>query len=310
MYDFENEGIYITPTGYFTTKWNSNNRTYDACSLNEDEIPLHLNSNVYLIDGIRLKHIFEPLLNEPIYNIIFQSDFWKEIMSEIKRKDWTPWIGDHQLKKDIDGREIEYIEIYKILEISEKKSEVSDSGWAFHGIGYPYIDPQLAQENYCKVGERTSYAVEFKSMAELMNTPFKVGETIVINEDIEDYTKQKIITSTNNYLTLYELIHSIIWEMSFCGDEDSRTSFSDNLIETKNEIDFEIENNNGDLSKSTKIQSFTPVDMDKFFDELNKQHQEEEFKKISEKLNVFLESIKDNEILEKFKTELKNKLNF
>ena len=102
MIDFENEGLYITEEGYFVSKWNSDTRKYNAYSLNHDEIPFHLNNQVFITDKIRLKHIFEPLLDLPIFEIIFHTDWWKEIVKELKSKEWKPWIGDTKLKKDIN----------------------------------------------------------------------------------------------------------------------------------------------------------------------------------------------------------------
>lgn len=300
MIDFEHEGIYISPEGYFKSEWNSKKRKYESYSLKKEEIILRLNTQVFLTDNIRLKDIFNPLMDEELFGIIFHTDWWSDLMKEIKSKDWKPWIGDHKLKKDIDGEELEYLELYKVVEFSQKENSFYHSGlWHFHGIGYPFIDAETAKASYLKVGEHQQYALEFTSMSELMNTPFRIGSISLFNEDETDYKKRKIVSNDDNSLTLYELIRSIVYEMSFCGVGDSKDEFKENLTSSFEEYKED---------PSVAI-SYSPVQMDVFFEELKLQGQEEQSIKNIDKITAVFAEIEDVALLEKMKDLLKSKLN-
>lgn len=303
MLEFENEGIYITPEGYFLSKWNSKKRTYEATALDSDEIVLRLNTQVHLLDGVRLKHVFTPLMNEELFEIIFHTDWWKELMNEIKSKEWTPWVGDTKLKKDIDGDELEYLELYKTINFSsEKKSMEYSTMWHFHGIGYPFINAQNAQSSFRQVGERQSYAIEFHSMAELMNIPLRVGSISLYNDDVEDYKKSKVLDFENGWLTLYELIHAVVWEMSFCGAGESKEEFKDNLNSSVEEVE-ELKDD------PTAFVTYNSGQMDDFFEQLKLQGQEEQANKAINKITALFEEIENEELLAKMKDLLKQKIN-
>jgi hypothetical protein len=295
MIDFEHEGLYITEKGYFVSKWNSDTRKYNAYYLKDDEIPFHLNEQVFITENIRLKHIFQPLLELPVFEIIFHSDWWEEIVKELKTKEWKPWIGDTKLKKDIDGDEIEYVEIYNIFKFSQKENRFySSSLWNFHGIGYPFIDSNNAQSSYLKVGDRQSYALEFSSMADFMNTPFKIGSVTLYNEDEDDYKKRKLIDSADNSITLYELIRAVVYEMSFCGIGDSREDFKENLNSSYEEY-------KEDPSQSV---SYSTTNLTDLLEDLKLQGQEEQAEKTIKKLEIIFNEIENEELLEKMKNLL------
>ena len=300
MYDFEHEGIYITGQGYFISEWNSKSRKYDVCSMEAQEIPLRLNTSVFLTDDVRLKHVFAPLIEEPIFEIIFHTDWWKDLMKEIKSKEWKAWVGDEKLKKDIDGDELEYLEVYQHITFSQKDSSFDGgSRWQFHGIGFPFIDQQNAQSSYLNVGDRQQYAIEFHSMADLMNIPLRVGHLSLYNEDIEDYKQQKILTVEENYLTLYELIHSIVWEMSFCGAGESKENFSESLTADVEEFH----------ANPSAAVSYSSVQMNDFFEEMKLQGQEEQSIKAIDKLSKIFADIENIELRAKMTELLKSKVN-
>lgn len=299
MIDFEHEGIYITPEGYFRSEWNSKKRKYESYSLKAEEIILRLNTQVFLTDNIRMKDVFNPLKDEIIFEILFHTDWWKDLMIEIKSKEWKPWIGDQKLKKDIDGDELEYAEVYKIVEFSEKNNSFYHTGlWHFHGVGYPFIDAQTAKASYLNVGEKQQYALEFTSMADLMNLPLRIGSVSLFNEDIEDYKKSKIISNEENSLTLYELIHAIVYEMSFCGVGESKEEFKEDLNSSFEEY----------KEDPTTAVSYSSGQMHNFFEELKLQGQEEQSIKSIDKMAAIFSEIENVELLEKMKNLLKNKL--
>lgn len=300
MIYFENEGVYITPEGYFISKWNPKKRKYESCSIDIPEIMTHLNSSVFLTENVRLKDILTPLINAPMFEIIFHTDWWKDLMLELKTKEWKPWIGDYKLKKDIDGDEIEYLEIYQVFDFSKNSQTFNYSSlWQFHGIGYPFIDSNKAQESFKKVGERQQYALEFLSITELMNIPFKIGSTIILDEDVEINKDNKIISTDDNYLTLYELIRSIVYEMSFLGVGEEKEDFTENLSSSIEEI----------KENPHCVTSYSTSNVEDFFEEIKLQNQEEETLRSIDKLYYTLSEIENKELFEKMKMVIQSKFN-
>jgi hypothetical protein len=237
---FKHEGIYITPDGYFKTLWNPKTRKYNANSLSIEEIETELNEVVYLQGDIRLKHIIQPILDGAIFPILFMKDFWKEMMDEAKNKTWKPWIGDSKLKKDIDGDEIEYLEIYDHNQYDSKRKNLESlpSRWSFHGVGFTFKNEDLAKEYYQKLGGRTNYAIEMLSIADLMNYPLRIGGYSLSKEkEGSKYDQDDLIVDANCPVSLYTLIHSITWELSFCGVGHERDEKKENLNSMTDELE-------------------------------------------------------------------------
>jgi hypothetical protein len=236
--NFTKEGVYITKGGYFKTCWNPTNKSYYATQIRVGEIESELNNIVVLEDGVRLKDIFVPILNSKVMPILFKNDYWTEMVLEAKTKKWKEWIGDVKPLQSVDGDEIDYLEVCQQLTYSKKENKFKGlmSHWDFHGIGFPFKDKSLAKEYYTNIGERMSFAVEFNSLADLMNFPVKVGQVDVVEEDRENYTNNNVITKASGEITLYTLIHSIVWELSFCGVGVERDELLSDAVELMEDI--------------------------------------------------------------------------
>jgi hypothetical protein len=227
---FTKEGIYITPQGYFRSKWNSDQQVYEGLPIDSNDIEKYLPFSVYLTQDVRVKHIFEPIWNSVIFSIIFRSNFWVEMMQELKNLPHPKWIGDTKKSINADGSDIEYLEVYNILNFNsqEKSLHGSTSHWDFHGIGYPIRTEKIAKKYYSKIGDRIPFGIEFESLAHYMNFPIKIGK-ISMNDEFQE---NKEVFSGDGNLSLFELINAITWEMSFSGVGKQRDMFLKNTLKT------------------------------------------------------------------------------
>lgn len=225
---FKNNGLYILPEGYFFSSWNTDIQKYEGKKLTLAEIETHLHSEVFLNNETRLKHLLEPLLESKIFEVVYKRDFWKEMVNEIKSSPWKVWIGDEDTTKD--GDEVEYVEVYSFFEYSEAENKIQQipDRLYFHGISYPYITQEKADEMHSKIGQVTSYSLSTTSINNYMNTPLRVGK-FCLDKFTKDYQVEKVIENAEITLSLGILIHSILWDMSFYGSEQSRTQFVNSL---------------------------------------------------------------------------------
>lgn len=227
---FTKEGIYITPQGYFRSRWNPNQQLYEGLPIDSNDIEKYLTFSVFLTPDVRVKHIFEPIFNSVIFSIIFRSNFWVEMMQEIKNLPHPKWIGDTKKIIKADGSDIEYLEVYNILNFNsqEKSLDGRTSHWDFHGISYPIRTQKIAKKYYAKIGDRIPFGIEFESLANYMNFPIKIGKISMYDESKE----LKEVFSGDGNLSLFELINAITWEMSFSGVGKERDLFLQNTLKT------------------------------------------------------------------------------
>lgn len=230
---FTKDGLYITPRGYFLSKWSVDKQAYEGKKLHKDDIEKYLSSPVYFDNDVRVKHIFEPIWDSVVFSIVFRRNFWNEMMHELKTIPWPQWIGDTKRKSKADGSDIEYVEVYKLITFdSNTKTLENSSHWDFHGVGYPIQTEKVANKHYSKIGNRIPFAIEFESLAKYMNFPIQIGKSSIYDES----KSSKEIFSGQGNITFYELIHAITWEMSFSGVGKQRDEFLQSTLNTVKKI--------------------------------------------------------------------------
>lgn len=131
-------------------------------------------------------------------------------------------------KSNCISKEIDYISIKKIVEFNNYRnkrklgSEIYDS---VSGIN---------------VSEKISYAIEFMNVGEYLDTPLKLEDGVTYKELMGKLRNIKTQTFSVNY-TLYDLVKSFIWEISFCGTPENRDKKESELFETLKEVKKEFE---------------------------------------------------------------------
>ena len=70
----------------------------------------------------------------------------------------------------------------------------------------------------------TNWAIEFNPLNKMLDTPIKIDKmTVYIDKFSNDYKLlDRKIYSGDDYITLFDFIHEIIWELSWAGTPDKR----------------------------------------------------------------------------------------
>lgn len=227
MLNFTQEGLFITPEGYFMSRWNSELRLYESEQLVLSQIETRLNDTVSLLGDVRLKHIFEPLLGSQIMEAVFRRNGWKTLMHEIMHTHWMDYPGDVKAQEDLDGEDIHYTEVYEVItyEATTNTLEMTSGRYSFHGISYPISTQAVADKMYSKIGDIIPWSLSAEPLAKYMNYPIRIGK-ISIYKQTDYMGNEAIIENATGYMTLNTLLHSILWDMSFYGVGETRDNFS------------------------------------------------------------------------------------
>lgn len=188
-------------------------RLFESCSLDKD---------------ITLKDIFTLIEKEiDIYKIVL-NNWIDEYIEESKKP-----------TKEIE-KDIEYLELHWGIEeyTYEKNTELCNADFPdFRGKGFiakndEYEDGRL----YLKKGNRTHYAIEFSPVNELMHLPVKLNNKLYIqksNYDTKTYNKSIEMERT---FTLGQILHGIVFELSFTGSPKDRDDKKEDILKTVDEI--------------------------------------------------------------------------
>lgn len=202
--------------------------------------------NVDLDRKFTLKDVLNACINSkiplPILGAILRCNYIKDYWEESKKK------------KNDKSYDMEYLEIYWTGSTQTYEGKTSSENmWCFHGVGkegYVGDDVKEAykyQKRKIPKNYRENYAVEMTPINNLANYPIKVRSTLFF-----EYCDDKHYEKTYDYkpsITLIELLHAILWELSFFGSTKQR----DEKVEEMNKSIEEIEKakKNGTLNKVT-----------------------------------------------------------
>ena len=155
-------------------------------------------------------------------------------------RDWFKLIINYPLLKFLDGFMDSYLEEYK----SCPESGCIDPDKKIHTIALQKIielDNLTIINNYdCNIymdvfgeADGTHYAIEFSPLKDYLDTPMKLIPGITFREthkknEKPDWGEKETV---NIFYTLFDLIHSFIYEISFTGSPKQRDEKSNELNE-------------------------------------------------------------------------------
>ena len=245
----------------------------------------YLMDTVSLDGGLYLRDIFALMERNPTMLLVFRRDWAAEYLAEYQKvlASAPAYTGEY----DPDG--IEYLELYHYWEKDSSTGEVLGfHRLDFHGIGYELRDDIKDGDwvTHCK-GDRISWAIEFTPIAELLNLPLRLNSTVSIYES--NIEGGNYLSKLDNSLkidkpTLAQVIHGIIWELSFCGGPEDVAEEKEKLMSAKNEVDEAIAAS--DYSRLVPIDPDKAAALDEFrrvFENCNEE-QLEQFQAILENL--------------------------
>jgi hypothetical protein len=193
----------------------------------------HLFSTVALTPQVTLRDILLLLDIDPLLQEVFAPDWAKELLAEMMDGNvpLTPSI-------EYDPEGIEYLELYQVWNQDSFSGELQPvHRLTFHGIGFELREDVVrAGRIVYRAGGRITWSVSFTSPLEMLHLPVRLNPEVILYEDNRDsvnYSKE-IGRMLNPSVTLGQVIHGVLWELSFLGSPESR---SEESIQLKNLAD-------------------------------------------------------------------------
>lgn len=191
-------------------------------------------NDVALADGVTLHDIFKLLDAAPILQSVLRRDFCVELVEEA-RKGVSP-----DFKPGYASDAIEYLELYQIWHRNSATKEYQPvHRLDFHGIGYALREVLDEGHGFSyPVGHRIQWGISCSPVRELLPLPVKVKDSVVVCEDDIDAKNwgSEIETIKLGGVSLGQVLHGILWELSFHGGPKEATEFKEELQSRVDEI--------------------------------------------------------------------------
>jgi hypothetical protein len=212
----------------------------------------HLFSTVALTPEVTLRDILLLLDIAPLLQEVFAPDWAKELLAEMMDGNvpLTPSI-------EYDPAGIEYLELYQVWNQDSFSGELQPiHRLTFQGIGFELREDVVRGGHIVyRAGERITWSVSFTSPLEMLHLPVRLNPEVILYEDNRDsvnYSKE-IGRMRNPGVTLGQVIHSVLWELSFHGSPESR---SEENIQLKNLVD-EVRSRKGETITHQSVDLFS-----------------------------------------------------
>ncbi|MEI6137610.1 MAG: hypothetical protein WCP85_00010 [Mariniphaga sp.] len=207
-----------------------------------------MNDTVEIADDVTFGDFFKFLIKEKeLVNIIF--------MASLYGVPFDLLIKDFNRKDKIDDPEIHVLEIYWDVDFDPD------------GI---VIEADMQCFGRWNGNEDTDHSgligLDFTPINELTNSPLKLNEHFEIYNSKIKHNKENLIISTTRKFTLYEIIHAILFELSWYGTPETRDKEGKTILEEVRKIKtlddvFESEVNMRALRNKavSKMDKFLPI---------------------------------------------------
>jgi len=199
----------------------------DAASQRLEEFDLSdrahevLFENITLEGGTTLGDIFRLMERSPLLQLIFRRQYAVELCAEARA---APFAGP-SLNVDASTRpsaheDIEWLELYR---------ERSSNAMHLHGIGHRLT--QDSPDGIYRSGERILWSVSLTPLCEILRLPLKVNPEVQITEAAAGAKActRDAARGGNSDVTLGQVIHGLLADLSFYGSPRERESFSERL---------------------------------------------------------------------------------
>ena len=186
-----------------------------------------IHAETTLADNFRLMEA-SPLLQK-----LYFRDFAEELCMEARKGATKPSVSERAAHEGI-----EFLELYPDWGLDTSTNEYSGmQRLHLHGIGHELAE-DLPEERR-KKGERIEWSVSLTPLRELLSLPFRVKEEVRISE--EDATAKAYMSEIRRArcaeVTLGQVIHGLLWELSFHGGPQEQLEVSEDLKRRVAEVD-------------------------------------------------------------------------
>jgi hypothetical protein len=167
--------------------------------------------SVTLADDVTLADIFGLMDASPVLKAVYLRDFSEPLCVEAAK-------GPLAFADEKPADALDYLEIYQhwALDTSTSTYEAVHQ-LSFHAIGVVQLDdyPEMGVSK----GERLSWGVSASSPRHLLHLPLRVNPEVRVSEDDVDAKAygRELTTVRNPFVTLGQILHAILWELSYFG---------------------------------------------------------------------------------------------
>lgn len=176
-----------------------------------------------------LADIFRLMEASPLLQKFYRRDFAEELCAEARKG-----VAEPPARERAPHEGIEFLELYQEWGLDTSTNEYSGmQRLHLHGIGH-----ELAEERR-KKGERIEWSVSLTPLRELLSLPVRVKAEVRITE--EDATAKAYMSEIRRArcadVTLGQVIHGLLWELSFHGGPQEQLEVSEDLKRRVAEVD-------------------------------------------------------------------------
>jgi hypothetical protein len=194
----------------------------------------------FLYEPVALDHrltlgdVFGLLDACPPLRQVFRRDFAEEQCAEARKGPLPQSRGSDP--EEVAG--IEYLELYWTWALDTASNAYSSvNRLDLHGVGH--VLEADAPTYGVKAGERINWSVSLTPVRELLDLPLRFREQFNITEDDIDASAygNAIAGAKCADILLGQVIHSVLYELSFHGGPEQQAEFHDELLARKAEVD-------------------------------------------------------------------------
>jgi len=133
-------------------------------------------------------------------------------------------IKDFEKKSESEHDEIRYLDLFWSVDYDKDGLFIEPD---FHG---------KAQKNNHNADE-TPFGLDFVSICEFKNYPLRLNESLEIIDNSRLRDENRTILKTTKKFTLYEIIHAILYELSWYGTPEKRDKNGKEILEQVRKIE-------------------------------------------------------------------------
>lgn len=185
---------------------------------------------VELDEDVTLADIFGLLDASPVLVAVYRRDFARELLVEAQKRPLKP-------KKCKESERLEFLELYSHWHQDTSNDAISGNNrLLLHGVG-PVLK-KASREYGVKAGERVKFSLSFAPIRELLSLPVQINvQTPVFESDLDAYLCHKELhVIRQEGFTLGQVIHGVLWELSFHGAPAQSAKFAESLMKQLDDI--------------------------------------------------------------------------
>jgi hypothetical protein len=193
----------------------------------------HLFEFVTVHAGTTLADIFRLMEASPLLQKFYRRDFAEELCAQARKGAAEPSPSGQAAHESI-----EFLDLYQDWGLDTSTNEYSGmQRLHLHGIGHELAE-DLPEERR-KKGERIEWSVSLTPLRELLSLPVRVKDEVRITE--EDATAKAYMSEIRRArcadVTLGQVIHGLVWELSFHGGPQEQLEVSEDHKRQVAEVD-------------------------------------------------------------------------